>query len=99
MYDWSSKLYAYEPASDLWEQLAPMPTPRCWLTFVEYAGYLYAMGGEQPIPQLARFHAHDRSRSSAAVERYDPRANTWTRMGDLPQTHTQLRAFVMESGL
>jgi hypothetical protein len=38
-------LFAYDPAADTWQTLAPMPTPRYHLILEAAGGRLHAIGG------------------------------------------------------
>lgn len=57
-----------------WKDAANMPTPREHLAAVSDGTYVYAVGG--------RFLSADKN--SAAFERYDPQAGTWTKLVDMP---------------
>jgi N-acetylneuraminic acid mutarotase len=73
-------VYAYDPATNTWDQRAPMPSPRGALSVTEHEGKLYAIGG------------YDRKANSAAVEVYDPQRNTWTSRAPLPTPRDHLAA-------
>ncbi|OBG35871.1 serine/threonine-protein kinase [Mycobacterium sp. E3198] len=57
-----------------WRDAADMPTPREHLAAVSDGTYVYAIGG--------RFLSSDKN--SAALERFDPAAGTWTRLVGMP---------------
>ncbi|MEE2853109.1 MAG: kelch repeat-containing protein [Actinomycetota bacterium] len=57
-----------------WHDAANMPTPREHLAAVSDGTYVYAVGG--------RFLSSDKN--SAAFERFDPQAGTWTKLVDMP---------------
>lgn len=57
-----------------WKDSADMPTPREHLATVSDGTYVYTVGG--------RFLSADKN--SAAFERYDPQAGTWTKLVDMP---------------
>jgi N-acetylneuraminic acid mutarotase len=57
---------SYNPATDTWTTLAPMPTTRYILAAGVINGKLYAAGGT------------DNANTLTTVESYDPVANTWT---------------------
>src|SRR5688572_7214812 len=59
--------------SNVWRNYAPMPTPRSHVAYAAAGGYFYVVGG------LARS-----LRPLAIVERYDPNADRWERIADLP---------------
>ena len=71
-------VYAYDPATDVWTQRAPMPSPRGALSVTEHQGKLYAVGG------------YDRKANSAAVEVYDPERNIWMERAPLPTPRDHL---------
>lgn len=72
-----STLEAYDPATDSWSELAPMPTARYGLALVAASGRLYAIGGTSATtPALA------------TVESYDPVSNTWRTEPSLPVART-----------
>jgi kelch-like protein 20 len=62
-------LLAYDPGTNQWQTMAPMPTRRSNLKMVYLNPYIYAIGGIGAGP-------HDPPLNT--VERYDPRNNTWT---------------------
>ena len=55
----------YDPASDTWVTLEPMPTPRANFAIVEYEGKIYCIGG-RPFT------------NPAIIEVYDPVTNCWS---------------------
>jgi serine/threonine-protein kinase PknK len=59
---------------DSWRDAADMPTPREHLAAVSDGTYVYAIGG--------RFLSSDKN--SAALERFDPAAGTWTKLVGMP---------------
>ena len=71
-------LYAYDPATDTWNERAPMPTARGALSVTVQDGQLYAIGG------------HDGSGNTAAVEMYDPAHDRWTTRASLPTPRDHL---------
>ena len=65
----------------LWTRRALMPTPRQEIAAAALDHRIYVFGG-----------LDDNGRSIAAVEAYDPRANTWERRRSLPQPLNHLAA-------
>jgi N-acetylneuraminic acid mutarotase len=66
----------YDPATRRWTQGAPLPVPSGGLTAAVHAGCMFVFGGEG-----------DRGHVLALVPTaygYDPRADRWTRLPDLP---------------
>jgi non-specific serine/threonine protein kinase len=72
-----------------WRDAKPMPTPRDHLAAASDGHYLYAVGGWQ----LAADH------NQAAVERYDPSANSWQKLPDLPHARAGLGAAIVGNRL
>lgn len=60
----------YDPATDKWSDVEPMPTARYLLRAVELDGQIYAVGGA----------VADGQPFSDALERYDPAADTWSKL-------------------
>lgn len=79
---WSpvATVYAYDPATDVWSERAPMPTARGALAVTAYDGKLYAIGG------------YEGKSNSAAVEVYDPVENSWRSLAPLPTPRDHLAA-------
>ena len=57
-----------------WRDVAPLPTPREHLAAASDGRYLYAVGGRELSS----------AENSAALERYDPGADEWTALPDMP---------------
>ncbi len=66
-------LYVYDPAMDSWEQKAPMPTARGYLSAAVVNGRLYAIGGTTAWPNR-----------TGKVEMYDPVTDTWQTKAPMP---------------
>jgi parallel beta-helix repeat protein len=60
----------YDPSTNTWEEKAPVPTPRGFLSTAVVNGIIYAIGGGYPT-------------SKKTVEAYDPVTNTWTPKADM----------------
>ena len=67
----SDSVERYEPATDTWQTLAPLPTARGGHGLTFAGGRLIAVGGE------------DASRVYPQVEAFDPAANTWASLPPL----------------
>jgi non-specific serine/threonine protein kinase len=65
-----------------WKDVKPIPTPRDHLSAVSDGTYVYTVGGRM----LSSDH------NSGAVERYDPKSNTWTKLPSLPTPRGDLGA-------
>ncbi|MDR2707237.1 MAG: hypothetical protein LBB87_00600 [Nitrososphaerota archaeon] len=68
----------YDPKTDKWTTLAPMPTPRTEVSVVVYQGKIYCMGGVFSISGRGITSKTD------AVEVYDPVTNKWSKKASLP---------------
>ena len=64
---------AYDPATDTWSELSPMPTARSGIAAALLDGQIYVIGGESPRGAFTQ------------VEAYDPAANRWSQGAPLPQ--------------
>jgi N-acetylneuraminic acid mutarotase len=78
--------WEYNPASDSWRALAPMPTARTAAAAAEVGGKIYVFAGAsvhpgQPLVSLSPDVPH---RSLDTVEVYDPATNTWASRGPAP---------------
>jgi N-acetylneuraminic acid mutarotase len=65
----------YEPATDEWETVAPLPEARGGLAAAVHDGSIYVFGGEQHNPDPMVYDD---------VWRYDPEADEWAAVGNLP---------------
>ncbi|MCP9452112.1 MAG: hypothetical protein NNA23_05455 [Nitrospira sp.] len=86
---WSpvATVYAYDPKTDQWTELAPMPTARGALAVAEVGGNLYAIGG------------FDRRANVTAVEVYDPLRNRWETRAPLPTPRDHLAVAVVDGAI
>ena len=66
-------LFVYNPAMDSWEQKAPMPTARGYLSAAVVDGRLYVIGGTTTWPNR-----------TGKVEMYDPETDTWQTKAPMP---------------
>ncbi len=58
---------AYDPVSNSWETLAPMPSPRAYFSACVANGKIYAIGGIHQFPFLGL----------TSIFEYDPLSDTW----------------------
>ncbi len=65
----------YDPKTDTWKKLTPIPTPRDHLTLSVAYGLLYAIGGRVNV---------NYNQNLTANEVYDPRSNQWKTRAPLP---------------
>jgi hypothetical protein len=80
-------LTAYDPATNTWESLPPMPTSRGGLTSGALSGRVHVVGGEDLSPGGATYHEH---------EVYDPLTRTWTTTVELPTSRHGLTSQVID---
>ena len=66
----------YDPAADRWAIRAPMPTPRSASAWGVYNGRIYVAGGE--------IRHRDIWGTYTAVEAFDPKTDSWTRLPPMP---------------
>jgi N-acetylneuraminic acid mutarotase len=66
----------YDPSTDQWLIRAPMPTPRSATAWGVFGGRIYVAGGE--------IRHRDVWGTYTAVEGFDPKNNTWTRLAPMP---------------
>jgi len=66
----------YNPATDQWALRAPMPTPRSAGAWGVYDRRIYVAGGE--------IRHRDIWGTYTAVEAFEPKSNTWTRLPPMP---------------
>jgi N-acetylneuraminic acid mutarotase len=77
--DWTDHIdvdlhWAYDPASDKWEQRTPLPTPRNSAATAVYNNALYVIGGRTV-----------RGGNTNAVDVYEPLTNRWMRAAPMPK--------------
>ena len=70
----------YDPSTDSWTNVSPMPTSRANLTAAEAGGSIYVIGGYSGTSDLN------------TVEAYDPSANAWTTKASLPEALSYAKA-------
>jgi N-acetylneuraminic acid mutarotase len=87
----TNSAWEYDPASDAWKELAPMPTRRGAAAAGVVNGKIYVTGGVNSIPGVTENGIHPTRAQNvlATVEEYDPAANTWKAVRPLllPRNH------------
>ncbi len=81
-------LESYNPATDRWATLAPMPTPRWQFAGAALNGIFYAIGGQTGC-----------GGGVATVEAYNPTTNMWIEKNPLPTTLISEAAVVLNGTL
>lgn len=84
--DFSDRHEVYDPTTDTWQALAPLPAPRHHPIAAAYDGSLYVFGGSSQMS----FTPDDR----AWV--YDPDEDTWTAIAAMPATRMAAGAAVLD---
>jgi kelch-like protein 31 len=74
---YSRSVCAYDPASDAWQELPGLSTPRGWHCAVTLGDRVYVMGGSQLGPRGERVDV-------LGVESYSPAGCQWSRAAPLP---------------
>src|SRR5262245_37655669 len=71
--------WEYDPATDEWKELAPMPTARGAATAAAVGGKLYVTGGANSLPGITENGIHPARPHNVmgTVEEYDPATNSW----------------------
>lgn len=78
-----TSLYVYDPATDVWETLAPMTQPREHTTVVAFEGDLWAIGGRWQEDMLT------------SVEVFDPESGSWSAGPDMNEARSGFGATVV----
>ena len=78
--------WQYDPATDSWKTLAPMPTKRGAAVAAAVGGKIYVIGGASMHPGSAETVVHPARphRAVDTVEEYDPATNTWRARSPMP---------------
>jgi N-acetylneuraminic acid mutarotase len=78
--------WEYDPATDMWRALAPMPNKRGSALAAAVGDKIYVIGGASTISgskETAVYPTHPHT-SVGTVEEYDPAANTWRDRSQMP---------------
>src|SRR5437016_2609371 len=76
--------WEYDPATDSWKALAPLPTKRGSPVAVTVADKMVVIGGATTLPGSTAVHPARPHYSVGAVEEYDPATNTWRARAPIP---------------
>ena len=78
--DGTQNAWEWDPATDNWRALAPLPVKRCSAVADEVGGKIYLIGGLEPMENGKG------TRVTGRNEMYDPATNTWTERSPMPTT-------------
>jgi N-acetylneuraminic acid mutarotase len=87
--------WAYDPTTETWTPLAPMPTPRGAGGAVALNGKIYVIGGVQADVRdnpTAPLSPGSPQRVLGTVEEYDPATNQWSTRASMPTPRNHLFA-------
>jgi N-acetylneuraminic acid mutarotase len=89
--------WEYDPASDTWKALAPMPTKRGSPVAVTVGNKMYVIGGATTPPGSSEPAVHPQRPhvSVSTVEEYDPATNTWRARSPMPTPRNHATAGVV----
>src|SRR6266571_3823875 len=76
--------WEYDPATDNWKALAPMPTKRGSPVAASVGDKIYVIGGAVPGPNQPSVHPLRPHTSVGTIEEYDPATNTWRERAPMP---------------
>ncbi|MDR0372503.1 MAG: hypothetical protein LBI79_02920 [Nitrososphaerota archaeon] len=82
----------YDPATDKWVTLEPMPTPRANFVIAVYQGKIYCMGGEV-LDKPGDYSIY------RVTEVYDPVTNSWSAKKDIPFDGLGFHVYVADGEL
>jgi N-acetylneuraminic acid mutarotase len=86
--------WEYDPASDGWKALAPMPSKRIAAVAVSVGGKIYVMGGagNYRSREDQALNANEPHRILDTNEAYDPATNTWQTRQTMPTPRSHVAA-------
>jgi N-acetylneuraminic acid mutarotase len=98
-YLFSNKTQMYDPKTNVWTTLAPMPTPRVDFAIAVVQDKIYVIGGTSsshaiPGPNFTSYHMDG---VTGTTEVYDPQTNTWTTKAAMPTPRNYLQANVVDN--
>ena len=87
----TNSAWEYDPATDEWKELAPMPTKRGAASAGVANGKIYVTGGANSLPGVTENGIHPARPHNVVptVEEYDPATNSWKTVRSLllPRNH------------
>lgn len=78
-------VYSYDPATDKWQTLAPLPSPMGGISLAAVGGMIHVVGG--------RYMGEEGTLPVHLV--YDPASNTWRQAAPLPTSRDHAGVFVV----
>src|SRR6267154_2560676 len=87
--------WEYDPATDNWKDLAPLPTKRGSPVAVTVGDRMVVIGGATTLPGSTAVHPARPHYSVGSVEEYDPSANTWRARAPIPTPRNHATAGVV----
>src|SRR6267378_3509669 len=87
--------WEYDPATDSWKALAPLPTKRGSPVAVTVGDKMYVIGGSTPGPKETSVPLPGTHWALGSVEEYDPAANTWRQRSPMPTSRNHAIAGVV----
>jgi N-acetylneuraminic acid mutarotase len=76
--------WEYDPATDAWKALAPMPTKRGAANAAVVNNKIYVIGGAVAVGNVTGIHPAWPHKSTGTIEEYDPASNTWRARTPMP---------------
>ena len=74
----TTNVWEFDPVTNAYRALAPMPVKRCSMKAEEVGGKMYVIGGLEPLENGKG------TRVTGRNEMYDPATNTWTERSPMP---------------
>jgi N-acetylneuraminic acid mutarotase len=89
--------FEYDPATDSWKELAPMPTKRGAGVAATVGDKMYVIGGAAVAPGATNPSIHPTTAQSVlgTVEEYDPKTNKWRARASMPTPRNHTAAGVV----
>lgn len=88
-----ANVFRYEPASDRWQVLAPMPAPRAEGVAMAVGSTIYVIGGRvRGHAQASHFNDHD---DTVLAEAFDTTTGRWSRLPNAPTARNSAAAAVI----
>ncbi|MDR2700341.1 MAG: hypothetical protein LBC12_06005 [Nitrososphaerota archaeon] len=92
-YEYVGTTERYDPKTDTWVTLTPMPTPRGYFAIVAYEDKIYCIGGEEGV---SRVRGRPFRVGGCVNEVYDTATNSWSTKASMPLGGADLQAGVVD---